>query len=155
MTALSINFQRPSAMPGRNNFKSKFYPHTFGDAGESNGGEARKALIVDDNLDLLELAAQLFTLLGFEVLTAGTGEAALEILKREPDIEVLFSDVVMPGISGMQLGEEAVALIPGVKVILVSGYPSLRAGVRGSVYEFAFLNKPYQLGEIARVLASE
>jgi DNA-binding NtrC family response regulator len=116
--------------------------------------ESRKALLVDDNLDLLNLAAHLFQLLGFEVLTATSGEKALEILRQTHDINVLFSDVVMPGLDGIQLGHEARDLMPEIKVILVSGFhdPETLVG-HGSVHDFDYLSKPYRMADIEKVLA--
>lgn len=141
MTNSVHGVQRP-LVPGRHHLKLN----------AKETGVQGNALIVDDNFDLLELAAQLFKLLDYDVLTARSGEIALDILKREPGITVLFSDVVMPGISGVQLGVEAALLIPDLKVILVSGYPTLKAGVRCSVYDFAFVDRPYQLNDILHAL---
>lgn len=116
--------------------------------------ESRKALLVDDNLDLLNLAAHLFQLLGFEVLTATSGDKALEILRQTHDIDVLFSDVVMPGLDGIQLGHEARNLMPEIKVILVSGFhdPETLVG-HGSVHDFDYLSKPYRMTDIEKLLA--
>lgn len=142
-------------MPSHISFDSESRPRTVGDKYSREVGEVGKALIVDDNPELLERAAHLFRLLGFEVLTAANGEIGLAMVKSQRNISLLFSDVVMPGISGVQLAEAAVALIPAIEVILVSSYPTLRAGVRASFYEFGFLNKPYNLTEISEVLDAE
>src|SRR5690606_17095149 len=84
-----------------------------------------KALVVDDQPDVLDMAAELFRNLGYEVFSANTGEEALEIAKREEGIEVLFSDVVMPGINGIDLAKRMRSMIPSIKVILASGYTGL------------------------------
>lgn len=113
-----------------------------------------KVLLVDDNQDLLQLTAVMIRQLGFEVLIASTGEAALETLKHTTDVDVLFTDVVMPGISGVQLGHEACELIPNLKVILVSGYPAPeRFAGHGSIHDFQFLRKPYRMTEVEKVLS--
>lgn len=112
-----------------------------------------KVLLVDDNVDLLDMAVVLFRQLGFEVLTATSGDEAIEILRDTPDFDLLFTDVVMPGISGIQLGHETRKLYPDMKIILVSGYPqeAMSAG-HGSIYDFAFLSKPYRLEQIIKLL---
>ena len=112
-----------------------------------------KVLLVDDNVDLLDIAETLFRRNGFEVFTAASGPEAVEILRRTPDIGVLFTDVVMPGMSGIQLGHEARKILPDIKVILVSGYANAAANAgHGGLRDFDFLNKPYRFDEIARLL---
>ena len=117
--------------------------------------ESSKALLVDDNPDLLNLAAHLFQLLGFDVLTATSGDKALDILRQGHDIDVLFSDVVMPGLDGIQLGHEARKLMPEIKVILVSGFhePEKLVG-HGSVHDFDYLSKPCRMTDIVKILAN-
>jgi len=79
-------------------------------------------LIVDDEPALLELVEELLQSLGYRILSASNGEQALEVLAREPDINMMFSDVVMPGMNGYELAEKAVAMHAGLKVLLTSGY---------------------------------
>ncbi|MDF3034935.1 MAG: hybrid sensor histidine kinase/response regulator [Paucimonas sp.] len=112
-----------------------------------------KALVVDDQPEVLELTIELFRSLGFEVLSAGNGRDALDMLQRHPDIDVLFSDVVMPGMSGIALGQQARVLRPKLKVILASGYaaPALAEHKEG-LKEFLFLTKPYRVNDIIRML---
>jgi len=61
--------------------------------------------------------------LGYRALNGANGMAALEVLDREPDIDLLFTDVVMPGgVNGRQLADEAVKRRPGLKVLVTTGY---------------------------------
>jgi len=101
---------------------------------------------VDDQADVLDIIIELFRNMGYEVLSANTGENALEILKKTPDIDVLFSDVVMPGMRGTDLAREARSLFPNIKVILASGYtfPASRAE-NPTVKDFKFIRKPYRI----------
>jgi PAS domain S-box-containing protein len=110
-----------------------------------------KALIVDDQPDVLDIAVELFRDMGYEVLSANNGKDAIEILKRTPDIDILFSDVLMPGMNGITLAQEATRLIPKLKVLLASGYP-LPALKDSNFTEFSFINKPYRLSEIMKML---
>jgi CheY-like chemotaxis protein len=99
------------------------------------------------------LAAEL-TNCGYRVLTAGDGPEALEILEAESEIDLLFSDVVMPrGMTGDELAREARRRRPGLQVLLTSGYPPTELRERQSLNEFRVLPKPYRLDELLRVIA--
>ena len=119
---------------------------------ERNEG-ADKVLIVDDQPDVLEVTCELFRSLGFEVLAANSGEDALAVLKRTPGIQLMLSDVVMPGMNGVQLGRMAQELVPGIKVILASGFanPAV-AAQEDSLQGFEFLPKPYRVGDVVKRL---
>ena len=113
----------------------------------------RKVLVVDDQPEALQSTFELFREMGYDVLQASSGEEAIQVLGRTPDIEVLFTDVFMPRMDGVNLGREARRLLPGINVILVSGFPAsamdLHAGEPG---EFHFLMKPFLMSEVAIVL---
>jgi CheY-like chemotaxis protein len=101
----------------------------------------------------LNVAIELFRSMGYDVLSANNGEDALEILQRTPDIDVLFSDVVMPGMSGIDLGRNARSLIPGIKVVLASGYAaSVPTKGNSGTEDFKFIQKPYRMSEIVKML---
>jgi PAS domain S-box-containing protein len=111
-------------------------------------------LIVEDEPDLLDAAGQLFRSIGYEVVTASNGIDAMAILERRTDIDILFTDIVMPkGMDGIQLARSARELRPELTVVLASGY-SLQAlrDQYGRVDDFAFVNKPYRLAELVKVL---
>ena len=115
-----------------------------------NGEET--ILVVDDEADLLELARELLEGLGYRVLTASDGRQALELLNREPAIDLLFSDVVMPGgINGYELAEQATANRPDLKVLLTSGYTSKSLAHNGqSRFNANLLSKPCTQAELAK-----
>lgn len=141
------------ATAGENFYRAEVTKAAMEASGPDEDADTQKALIVDDNEDLLHTAALLFEMLGFETLTAKSGNEALQILNERQDINVLFTDVVMPGISGIELGYGARELVPGIHVILVSGFPqpALSSGTL-SIHDFDFLDKPYRMHEIARLL---
>jgi CheY-like chemotaxis protein len=119
---------------------------------ETNAGND-KALVVDDEPDVLEVATELFRNLGYDVLSANNAAGAIEILKRTPDIDVLFSDVVMPDMNGVALGQAARKLIPGITVLLASGYPApALTDENSSIRDFHFISKPYRMAEIVKKL---
>jgi CheY-like chemotaxis protein len=105
-------------------------------------------LIVDDSPIERATAVDLFTRLGFKVLDAYSGAAALRILDDHPDVSLLFTDLRMPGMSGLRLAETAKARRPGLKVVLTSGYPDQRE-TRAT---FPFVPKPWRLDAIEKAL---
>ncbi|SHN06527.1 PAS domain S-box-containing protein [Duganella sacchari] len=117
------------------------------------GAGAEKVLLVDDQPEVLETAISLFSHLGYEVLSAHNGMQALETLRRTPDIAILFCDVVMPGMSGVELGKAVRSDFPRVKIVLASGYvtSSLRDEMP-DIGSFELIAKPYRLSDLIRTL---
>ncbi|MDB5832835.1 MAG: sensor histidine kinase [Caballeronia sp.] len=118
------------------------------------GERVDTVLIVEDEPDVLDAAAQLFRSIGYEVVTATNGVDAMTTLERRSDIDILFTDVVMPkGMTGIQLARQAREFRPDLKVILASGFPlpALREQY-GRIDDFAFVVKPYLLAELAKAL---
>ena len=103
-------------------------------------------LVVEDEPQVREIAIECLQSLGYKTLSAADAEAALTILRRRCRIDLLFSDIVMPGaLNGVQLAREALSLRPGLKVLLTSGYNS----VPGTAWEdIPVLEKPYTKGRL-------
>jgi PAS domain S-box-containing protein len=120
---------------------------------EASASAAEKALVVDDQPDVLDIAVEVFRNLGYDVLSANNGKDALNILERTPDIDVLFSDVVMPELNGIELAKRARVLNPGLKILLASGYttPALKSE-NNDIEQFELISKPYRLSEIMKRL---
>jgi len=109
-------------------------------------------LVVDDEEGLRELAQDTLEYLGYKVLVSKNGKKALQVLEENPDINLLFSDVVMPGgINGYELAEQAADLYPQLKILLTSGYTQ-KAVARNGQAKFAsnLLSKPYSRQELAK-----
>lgn len=119
----------------------------------ANADEREKVLVVEDEEDLAALAATLFESLGYDVLVANNGKDALALLERNVDIDVVFSDVMMPQMSGIELARIVRRDYPAARIVLASGYPmpALRQQ-QGDIDEFAFVSKPYRLPEIIKRL---
>jgi len=113
-------------------------------------GQGRAVLVVDDEALVREVGAELLIDLGFQVLEADSGEAALRILESRPDISLLFTDVRMPGMDGVELARRAALLNPRLKVIFVSGYSAPHAALSAPL-----LDKPYGPDDLERVVESQ
>ncbi|RVU20604.1 hybrid sensor histidine kinase/response regulator [Methylobacterium oryzihabitans] len=109
-------------------------------------------LIVDDRSDVAELARAILRDFGYTTLVAHDGRSALEILDGSERVDLLFSDLIMPGgMNGVVLAREARRRQPRLKVLLTTGYAEAsleRTDAGGS--EFEVISKPYRRTELAR-----
>lgn len=111
----------------------------------------RKMLVVDDERDLADLAEVLLLGSGLEVRVAYSGLDALRILESEPDIDALFSDIMMPEMTGLQLAGAVAALYPKVRIVLTSGFtpPALMSGRERN---YLYVPKPYSIDAVLKLL---
>ena len=112
-----------------------------------------RVLMVDDDDNIVGIVGDALRDAGHDVLTASGGAQALEILQQDPRIDALFSDVVMPGMSGIELAGRARELRPELRVLLASGYSegwleNMPAGVE-------FIAKPYRAMQVLELLRSQ
>jgi CheY-like chemotaxis protein len=109
-------------------------------------------LVVEDNPEVLELAVTAISDLGYQVLTAGDGPSAMKIIRGEGPIDLLFSDVVMPGgMNGFDLISKARHVRGGLKAVVTSGYANVhRPGTDRP--DVPVLLKPYRRGDLARCI---
>jgi len=107
-------------------------------------------LVVEDDADVRVPVVQVLELSGYQVLSARDGLEALSVLDKNPDIALMFSDLVMPrGMSGVDLAREAQRLRPHLRIMLTSGYPA-QVVVEGGESELPLIKKPYRLTELLR-----
>ena len=110
-----------------------------------------KVLLVEDDPDVQMVTVEALRFMGYSVLTADEGNGALQILRRDPDIDVMFTDVVMPkGMSGTELLEQARAMRPDLKILIASGYARAQLPVIPPGCDF--LTKPYRVEELEQRL---
>jgi nitrogen-specific signal transduction histidine kinase/CheY-like chemotaxis protein len=116
--------------------------------------EGDTVLLVEDDEGVLAMAVESLEELRYRVIVARNAAEALDHLRGVGRIDILFSDVVMPGgMNGSQLAVEAQRLRPGMKVLLTSGYvANLDEGQVIGKGELPVLNKPYRRDELARSL---
>jgi PAS domain S-box-containing protein len=109
-------------------------------------------LVVEDDPEVQAVVVQRLRYMGYPILEAGTAADALAILRTPDLIDLLFTDVVLPGgMSGRELADEARRLRPGLKVLFTSGYTSDAIVHGGRVDEGVdFLGKPYKRADLAR-----
>ena len=113
-----------------------------------------KVLVVED-VALIRLATMdMVEHIGFSAVEAGDATQALSLLKADGDIEILLTDLGLPGMNGRQLVEEARRLKPGLKVIIASGYAGdTEDGGRPQDPGISHLVKPFDLGQLRQVLS--
>jgi CheY-like chemotaxis protein len=113
----------------------------------------RKVLIVEDEALIRMTTVDMVDELGHQFVEAANGLEALERLDGDPEIDVLLTDLGLPGMSGQALIAEALKRRPELKVLVASGYGSLSE--LGSVDPalVRFLNKPFQMSQLKDAIA--
>ena len=119
---------------------------------ETIAGRSESILVVEDDDLVRASVVGMLNDLGYTCLQAADGAAALEVLKSDAKVDLLFTDVVMPGpVKSRDLAAEAVALRPGLPVLFTSGYGENAIVHHGRLDEgVQLLSKPYPRGELAR-----
>ena len=114
-------------------------------------GCGTRVLVVEDNADVGTFTTQSLNDLGYITVLAADGAAALAELARDADrFDVVFTDVVMPGIGGIELGQEVRRLYHDLPVVLTSGYSHVLA--ENGTFGFDLLNKPYSIEQLSQML---
>jgi signal transduction histidine kinase len=108
-------------------------------------------LVVDDDDAVREVTAGLLTDLGYDVLEAGSGGAALEIIERHEEISAVVLDFAMPGMNGADLARELRARRPRLPILFATGYADAKALM--GVGDHQIVHKPFVQAELARKLS--
>jgi two-component system cell cycle sensor histidine kinase/response regulator CckA len=108
-------------------------------------------LLVEDETPVRAFAARALRNKGYTVLEADCGEMAIEVMEKQgSEVDVIITDVIMPGINGPTMIEEVAPKFPRVKVVFISGYAEdVFVKSYGSEREFNFLPKPFTLKQLA------
>jgi len=105
-------------------------------------------LVVEDNAEVADITASLVEQLGYQTARAGNAADALNRLRRGDKVDLVFSDVVMPGdMNGIALAQEIANHYPQIPVVLTSGYNDV---VQTAQVRFAILRKPFQLSALEK-----
>jgi CheY-like chemotaxis protein len=123
----------------------------------ATGGEAAiagrgyRVLVVEDNDDVGQFSTELLEDLGYTVRRAANANAALAILSEDEfAVDLVFSDVIMPGMNGVELAGVIRQRYPGLPVVLTSGYSNVLAENAGRGFEL--IQKPYSVEALSRIL---
>ncbi|MGF6986811.1 signal transduction histidine kinase/DNA-binding response OmpR family regulator [Paraburkholderia atlantica] len=123
-----------------------------GTAASVGGGET--ILVVEDDADVRLTAVEMLAQLGYKVLTASNGDAALEFIDSDVPIDLLFTDVVMPGkLKSVELAQRAAARTPPLPTLFTSGYTRDEIVHHGKLDAgITLLSKPYRRDDLARLV---
>jgi CheY-like chemotaxis protein len=131
-------------------------PHDEHEAGHSELKGSETILVVEDDEAVLNLIKNILKGHGYRVLTTTKGESAIELfIKHKEDIDLLLTDVVMPGINGKELSETLKRIKPEIKTLFMSGYTS-NAIVHHGILEkdIQFIQKPFTGVELLKKIRS-
>lgn len=113
----------------------------------------RCILVVEDNVEIGRFCTQILDDLGYGTTLAQTAEAGLAEIEAAPSrFDAVFSDVVMPGMGGLELAKRLRATHPGLPVVLTSGYSHVL--VQDDAHGFDLVRKPYSAAQVDGALRS-
>lgn len=121
--------------------------------GEVATPEGLRVLVVEDNETVGRFADEMLRDLGYRPhLVGNAGEALAALEPEDAGFDVVFSDVIMPGMNGVDLAREICRRRPGLRVVLTSGYSNVLA--QEGAHGFELLRKPYSIEELSRMLSA-
>ncbi len=146
-----------SSEPGRGTVVTIYLPRSTNAAAENTGGAAwdtgpaqGTVLVVEDSRDVAEVTASLLEQLGYRVVRAENAAEALRHLQQGIGVDLLFSDIVMPGtINGLGLAQICQERFPDIPVLLTSGFSDAAQAADG---RFDILRKPFELAALERAI---
>jgi two-component system cell cycle sensor histidine kinase/response regulator CckA len=114
-------------------------------------GGAETVLIVEDEESILKLSKEMLEMLGYKVLAVNETDQALRLAKEyDGNIDLLLTDVIMPGMNGKELSERIIAFKPGLKCLYMSGYTADVIASQGILEEgVQFISKPFSFKDLA------
>jgi PAS domain S-box-containing protein len=127
---------------------------TAADASEERSGRGEQILVIDDEADLRELACSYLESLGYHVVSAADGLEGLATLDRMKRIDLLLTDVILPGnLDGRAIAREARKRYPDLKVLYMSGYAPQASTRSGRIDDAGLMiSKPFRKSELSRKL---
>jgi signal transduction histidine kinase/CheY-like chemotaxis protein len=150
--------------PGRGTSIALYLPQSLENADQAQGAaktvallrratEGEVVLVVEDEPTVREMAIESLQEMGYQTLSANHAQAALELLRQDQRIDILFSDVIMPGgMNGVQLTVEARRIRPDLKVVLASGYATTALDGASVPDDVPLIRKPYEREVLASTL---
>jgi CheY-like chemotaxis protein len=108
-------------------------------------------LLVEDDAEIRELAAEALREAGHGVIEAANGGAAIQSFEQHPEIDLIFTDIVMPGIDGFKVADMAKIRRPGVRILYATGFEHMTRDFLGIVHG-RILRKPYRLSDLLQAV---
>lgn len=113
--------------------------------------ENTRILLVDDENSVRTFALRALRKKGYDVVGASSAENALEILETDKNFQLLITDMVMPGLNGIELSKQVLEMLPEIKIILASGYSEdILKGEFADVDHLSFIPKPFSLTDLTQ-----
>jgi PAS domain S-box-containing protein len=137
--------------PRRPPIAATIAPSTFERDSEAAG---RTVLVVDDEEGVRSLIVEALSDIGYRVIEAGDGRTALQMLQSSAALDLLITDIGLPGMDGRQLAAAARDLRPALPVLLISGYDWTPQSPGLSATDLGMLRKPFSLEEICERVAA-
>ncbi len=155
---------RIASTPGRGTLVSLFLPRTLKapvytpelmpHASDDLAGNAAQVLVVEDDDEVAALTVEMIHQLGYDTTRVASAEAALGALADRRTVDIVFSDVMMPGrMNGVELAQEIRRRRPNLPVLLTSGYAEAARRKAGS-QQLKIIPKPYRIDELRDALAA-
>ncbi|MGD0867709.1 MAG: response regulator [Rhizomicrobium sp.] len=114
----------------------------------------RKALVVEDMALIRMTTVDMLAEIGLQAAEAGDGESALELLDNDPQIDLMISDLGLPGMSGRDLVAEVRRRRPDLKIVIASGDTDDKTRSEEVLAGVVFLAKPYDIDQLRRAVLS-
>jgi DNA-binding response OmpR family regulator len=125
--------------------------NTAAGSGIAPAPSSQTILVVDDDAAMRTILNFTLAAFGYLVLTAGNGEAALQVARDHPKVRLILLDVVMAGLSGKKLAERLQIELPNAVILFCSGHPPEAMPLHGIDLAFDhFMQKPFQAPELGR-----
>jgi CheY-like chemotaxis protein len=121
--------------------------------GPAVAGQSPLILVVEDDTEVRELASTILGEAGYRVLAAETGQRALMLFEAHPDIALIFTDIVMPGLDGFKLADMTKFKRPSVKILYATAFLDVAHDKLGVVHG-EILKKPYRPAQLRQVVAA-
>jgi CheY-like chemotaxis protein len=120
---------------------------------ETTVASAGQVLLVEDDDEVAALTVEMINELGYDTTRVASAEAALGALADKRAIDIVFSDVMMPGMNGVELAQEIRRRRPNLPVLLTSGFAEA-ASRSAAVHQIKIIPKPYRMDELREALAA-
>jgi two-component system cell cycle response regulator CpdR len=112
-----------------------------------NGDEMIRILLAEDDTAMREYLARALERSGYAVVAVDRGTAALPLLESER-FDLLLTDIVMPEMDGIELAQKAAAMVPGLRVMFITGFAAVTLKAGGAMPQARVLSKPFHLRDL-------